>query len=350
LAVCILVGGFAQWAVQWPALRRAGNRRDLSVNPQSDPFTNRDRLKHIYRAMLPTTIALTVTQLNTLSDSFVAWLLAAPINGPQYISWLGSVAYPMRQGAVAAIYFGERLYQFPLGLIGVATATAVFPLLSRHAARGNLTSIGNDLSRGLRLVLLASVPAAVGLVVLAEPITRLMFERGQFTATDAARTARMVAIYGSAVWAYCALPVLVRGFYALNDRLTPLRIALGAVALNIALDLTLIWPMAEAGLAAATAISAILQMAVLAILFSRKHVSLDWRLLRFAATQTIAASAAMAFVGILVLNSIPARTGNLNALLRVAIPIAACLTAYCGLIVLFRPAQFRANYASQRHS
>ncbi len=267
LAISVLIGGVLQWAVQWPDLRRAGFRVQ-TLQSVTDPSAIADRVKLIRRGMIPTTVALVVTQLNTLSDSLVAWALAAPPNGPQTISWLSNVRYPMEQGAAAAIYFGERLYQFPLGLIGIAAATVVFPLLSRHAARGDRQSIGRDLTLGLRMVLLIAVPCAVGLVVLAEPITRLLFGHGRFTDHDVARTARMTAIYGAGVWAYCSLPVLVRGFYALSDRIRPLRVALAAVVLNIVLDFSLIWPLAEAGLATATVVSAALQAIVLAVLFA----------------------------------------------------------------------------------
>ena len=92
-----------------------------------------------------------------------------------------------QQGAAAAVYYGERLYQFPLGLLGIAVATAIFPLLSRHAARGDRRQLGTDLTLGLRLVLFLGIPASLGLIILAQPLARLLFERGQFTAADTAR-------------------------------------------------------------------------------------------------------------------------------------------------------------------
>ncbi len=155
------------------------------------------------------------------------------------------------------------------------------------------------------MVLLAAIPCSAGLMLLAEPIARLLFERGQFTAEDTARTARMIAVFGSGVWAYCALPVIVRGFYAVGDRVTPLRMSLTAVAFNLTLDLTLVWLLAEAGLAAATAIAAAMQAVGLAILFSRQHVPLDWRRLGMTVVRAMVAVAAMTVAGLIVLNLMP---------------------------------------------
>jgi putative peptidoglycan lipid II flippase len=351
LAVCILIGGALQWIVQWPALRREGFRwraqqiysvyeRNLLVGA-TDDSKSEEQLRQIRRGMLPVMLALTVTQLNTLSDSVVAWLLAAPRDSVQTIHWLGDIVYPMQEGAVAAIYFGERLYQFPLGLIGIAAATSIFPLLSQHANRSDLDAVADDLTLGLRLVLLLAVPSAVGLVMLAEPIARLMFQHGRFTDADTLRTARMIAIYGAGVWAYCSLPVLVRGFYAMNDRIGPLRIALAAVALNLVLDFTLIWPLAEAGLAVATATAAAVQLAALAISFSHGHVSLRWRKLGATILRTIVASAAMAVVGVATLRFISPTASNWNAFWRVVIPLATSSAVYLAVIAAIGRADWR---------
>jgi putative peptidoglycan lipid II flippase len=341
LAGCILAGGLLQWLVLWPALRRERGKTGGESNTDQDGELTRQRLSRIRRGMIPTMLALTVTQLNTLSDSVVAWILAAPRDGPATISWLGNVAYPMQQGAVAAIYFGERVYQFPLGLIGVAAATVIFPLLSRHAARGDRSAVAGDLTLGVRMVLLVAVPCAVGLVVLAEPVARLLFGHGRFTADDVLRAARMIAVYSAAVWAYCLLPVLVRGFYALDDRVIPLRVAVSVVALNLLLDFTLIWPLAESGLAVSTAISAVVQVVVLAATFSRRHVRLAWRELAITAGRTLVASAVMGVVAAVVLNSLPVRDGLYSALVRVVGPMAAAAAAYVLILALIGRSEWR---------
>ncbi len=225
IAVAILVSGVLQFVVQLAALRRAGFRFDF------DWQSGRRAVRQVIVGMLPITLGLAVTQLNTLLDSLIAWSLSTDAGGSRTIGWLGgAVAYPMQSGAAAAIYYGERFYQLPVGILGTAIATVIYPLLSRHAARGDHHRIGADLTLGLRLVWFTALPAGVGIMLVAEPLARVLFEHGEFTAADAARSARMIACYASGVWAYCAIPVLVRGFYAVGDRTTPAKLGVIAVA------------------------------------------------------------------------------------------------------------------------
>jgi putative peptidoglycan lipid II flippase len=277
-------------------------------------------------------LGLAVTQINTLCDSLLAWALAAPGDDGGNIAWLGlAVPYPMQRGAVAALYYGERLYQFPLGLLGMAVATVIFPALSRHAARDEHDRLADDLTLGLRLVLFLGVPAGAGLVLLSDPLARLLFEHGEFTADDAARVARMIACYGLGVWAFCALPVVVRGFYALGDQRTPVKAGLAAMVANLALNLALVWPMAEAGLALATSLSAILQLGVLVGLFVRQFGRLCWGELATTVRTTLIATAAMLAAGTGVLWLTP-RGLNLGAeLADVFLPIAAAGVSFAAV-------------------
>ena len=234
VAASILIGGALQLGVQLPVLRRLGFRFEYNWS------ASRAALARIARTLTPMLFSLAITQINTFTDSLIAWGLAAAPGGPRLIPWLGgAIRYPLRQGAAAAIYYGERLYQFPLGIVGLAVAASIFPLLSRHAAHGRRRRLGTDLTLGLRLVLCLSVPAGVGLIVLAQPLAKLVFEHGDFTPEDTLRAGRMVAAYAWGVWAYCASTVMVRGFYALGDAATPVRIGAAVVALNLALNLDL---------------------------------------------------------------------------------------------------------------
>lgn len=335
LAVSVLVAGLLQLAVQLPVLRAAGFRFDYNW------AASREAVMRIVAAMGPMLLGLAVTQINTLTDSLIAWgLSAAPDAAPQ-IGWLGdAVNYPMRQGAAAAIYFGERLYQFPVGVLGLAVATAIFPLLSRHAARGKHEQLGADLTLGLRLVILLGVPAGVGLIILAHPLAQLLFERGQFTATDTLRTARMIACYAGGVWAYCALPVVVRGYYALGDRVTPVRIGMWIIGLNLTLNLILIWPLAEAGLAVATAVAASVQVIVLTAAFSRRKSRLGWRLLAGTVARTVVATLLMAAVCHATLRLLaPADTLG-SQLVRVLVPLLVGLVAYFSVYRLLGGREF----------
>lgn len=288
LAGAVLTAGVMQLAVQLPILWSFGFRFDYNW-PAS-----REAVWRIVTSLGPMVLGLAITQINTLCDSLLAWALASADASPAAVPWLGgAVNYPLQAGAVAAIYYGERLYQFPLGLLGMAVATVIFPALSRHAARGQHELLADDLTLGLRLVLFLGVPASAGLVLLSHPLSRLLFEHGEFTAGDAARVARMIACYGLGVGAYCALPVMVRGFYALGDLRTPVKAGLVAMAFNLALNLMLLWPLAEAGLALSTSLAAGVQLALLMTWFSRRFRSLHWRELTGTLLKTLLATAAM---------------------------------------------------------
>jgi putative peptidoglycan lipid II flippase len=171
---------------------------------------------------------------------------------------------------MSAVSYAQRLYQFPLGVFGIAVATAIFPALARAAGDG--ASFVNTLRRGLRLVIFIGLPASVGLMLVRGPLAAVIFQGGDFTAADTERVARVLLGYAPAIWAYSMTHTLTRAFYADEDSMTPVRIAVGVVALNVVLNCTLIWtPLREAGLAWSTAICAVVQVAFLAHVLRRRH-------------------------------------------------------------------------------
>jgi putative peptidoglycan lipid II flippase len=318
IACAVTLAGVLQFVVQLPVLYGLGFRF------QYDWPATRDRVRDVLRAMVPTAVGVAITQINTFLDSLMAWGLAAPTAGAT-IAWLpGEVRYPFEPGAAAAMYLGERLNQFPLGILGIAVATAVFPVFSRHAAAGDYDRLAEDLTAGLRLVLLLGLPAGAGLVLLAEPLAVLFFEGGEFTAADAERVARVIAAYGAGVWAFCAGPVVVRAFYALREQVTALRVGLVAVAVNVVLNWLLIWPLAEAGLALATGAAAMVQTGLLVAIFARRYRPLDWWSLATTAGRTLAATAVMVAAGVATLERLPTAEGKTEAGLRVAACIFIC--------------------------
>ncbi len=322
LAVCVLIGGVLQMTVQVPLLFKLGFRFDYNWGGA------RPAVKRIVITLMPMLFGLAVTQINTLMDSVIAWLFSAQQKGLP-IEWLGGDwKYPMQQGAAAAVYYGERLYQLPVGILGVAVATVIFPLLSRHAARGEREKIGEDLALGLRLVLFLALPATAGLFLLAQPLARLLFERGEFQPEDTVRTADMIRYYGLGVWAYCALPVLIRGFYAQQDAKSPLRIGMWIVALNLILNAILIWPLAEVGLALSTAAAAGLQAIWLTVTFTRQTGRLDWRAIVVTCCRGAAASIAMSGAGLLTLRLLPAGDQLTMQFITVVLPVAVCVVVY----------------------
>ncbi len=229
-------------------------------------------LRSMMVMMLPMLIGLAVFQINTFMDSLIAFGLSHddPFAKLHLLGW--SANYPIEPGAVAALAGGQRLYQFPLGVFAIAIATAIFPALSHAAAGNEEQSFARTLRQGLRLNMFIGLPASAGLILLRDPITQLFFERGAFTHLDAQRTAVMLAGYAAGIWAYSMTHVLTRAFYARKDSRTPLRVSLAMVALNLTLNLLLVWPLGAVGLAVSTAVSGTIQALLLARLIRRAGV------------------------------------------------------------------------------
>jgi putative peptidoglycan lipid II flippase len=240
------------------------------------------QVKRIGTLMAPMVVGLAVFQINAFLDSFIAFTLAPKTGGSATFTLLGqSLAYPVQQGAVVALEFAQRLYQFPLGVFGIAIATAIFPALSHAAARRD--DFRAILRNGLRLTVFIGLPASAGLILVRLPLAQVVFQRGAFTLDDSQRVAWILIGYASAVWAYSMTHVLTRAFYALKDARTPLLVSVAMVFFNLSLNMTLIWHLGAAGLAWATAISAACQTVILAAALGRyvdspidRHVLLGW--------------------------------------------------------------------------
>ncbi len=265
LAVGTLIGGLLQLGVQIPRLRRFGYR----FRPD---FRWRDsRVKAILLIMGPSLIAASSVQVNVVVNSGFASLLG---NGP--ITWL---------------QYAFRLMQFPLGMFGVALGTVALPMLSRMAAAGNHEGFRTELARGLRLVLLMTVPAAIGLIMLAGPIVSVLYQHGRFSAHDALETADALRLYAIGLCGYAALKVLVNAFYAIDRRKTPMVVSLCAMGLNVLLcwltTLRLHW--GPQGLAFSTACVATTNFVVLYALMRRHLGRLESRaMLRLLARLSVA--------------------------------------------------------------
>jgi putative peptidoglycan lipid II flippase len=322
IAGSILVGGCLQLLVLLPTLFRLGFHYDISWRPALSKVTQ------IGKAMLPIMIGLSVTQINVIADSLIAWGFSQPEGGPLTMNLPGSPHYPVMAGTASALYYGQRMYQFPLGVFGVALGTVLYPLMSRHAERGRLDRVRDDLSLGLRLVICIGLPASAGLVLLAEPLTSLLFQHGSFDADDVRQTVGMVSAYGAAVWAYCGLLIVHRGYYAVGDRQTPLRVGLVAVVLNLVLNLTLIWVLGGQGLATATAFSAIVQVMIVTTLLQSRIGRLDWRAFRDTLFRAIAATLVMSAVCMWTLNQFEPGESMVQRFLQLVVPLTASMLTY----------------------
>ena len=269
VALAVMTAGVIQvlwslWALRAAKVTVAWNTTRNQL--RDDPHV-RDTGKAMVRQWLPTTVGLAVFQLNVLADALIAMFFSGE-KGAMLNLFGRQLEYPMQVGSVAVLGAAARLYEFPLGVFGIAVATAIFPALSRVA--DDRIAFTDLVRRGLRLTVYIGLPASIGLVLVRLPVARAIYgEAGNLTAQDAPRVAWVLLGYAPAVWAYSMNHVLMRTFYAQHNPITPMKVAVSMVALNVVLNLTLIWPLGAAGLAWSTAVCAMLQCVILLVLVRR---------------------------------------------------------------------------------
>lgn len=302
IAFGTLLGGVAQVAVQWPALRREGFR----YAPVLDV---RDReLRGVLRMMVPGALGVAALNINVLVNMYLA-------TGQE-------------QGSVSWLAYAFRLMYLPLGLVGVSIATAALPDLSRHAAAADMASVRRTLSGSLRLMLMLNVPATVGLLVLAEPIVALLYERGEFTGVDTAATAAALMFYAPGLVGYSAVKIASPTFYALRDSRTPVIVSILSVGLNLGLNLLLLDILGFKGLALGTAVASLFNAAALIWLLRRRLDGLDERRILRGLLKITIASAIMAVVAVATtrwLDASIAGDGELQKVMRVFLAILAAV-------------------------
>lgn len=323
VAVSVVVGGVCQLAIALWAAARHGYpiRRDFG------PAWS--RVREVASAMLPIVLGFAISQLNVLADSLVAWAAANTQFGEL-------LPVPIDPGTATALFFGQRMYQFPLGIFGVALGTVLFPLLASHAQAGDQVGLRRDLAHGLKLTIAIGVPASAGLVVLAGPITNLLFRRGEFDAADAQLTARMVAIYGAAVWAYIGVLIAYRGFYAIGDRLAPVRISVGIVVCNFVLNVVLVCLIGGVGLALGGAVSAAVQAIVASLLLQSRIGRLAWSEIAVAGVKSLVATATMTLACLGALHALPAGDSLGLRFAAVVVPMSIGIGVYLLVALVLR--------------
>jgi len=269
----------------------------------------------------PAVLGMGTLQVSTLIDVLLAmWPL-----------WVGATmlgfAYPMDEQSNAVLFYAQRLYQFPLGVFGVAVATAAFPTLSRLAGDG--ARFASALADALAMSVAIALPAGVGLALVAPDLVALLLAGwGSFSDDGAGRARAALVAYSAAIWAYSANQVLARAYYARGDTRTPALVAVGVLALNLALNLTLLWWLREAGLAWATAIAAGAQTLALGLLLGRRHGVTLWRALAARCWRVLPCTACMAAAVAGVLETMPTPQGWGQAMGRLAAGVGAGALVY----------------------
>lgn len=237
LAVGVIMGGVLQFAMQVPYLLKEGRLLGLSFD------LAHPALRRIALLMAPATLGAAVYQFTVFINTLLASYLP--------------------EGSVSYLYYADRIVQFPLGVFAVAVSTAVLPSMSRQAADKDMEGLRDTMSYSLRLVFFITVPAMTGMIVLAEPIIRVLFQRGQFDPLATRATAAALIAYSVGLWALSAVQILVRVFYSLQDTRTPVRIAVVSLVGNVVLSVALMLPFQHVGLALASSGGSIINFVLL---------------------------------------------------------------------------------------
>ncbi len=237
LAWGVLIAGVIQLAFQIPFLYRLR----LLVAPRFK--RGHEGVARVFKLILPAVFGVSVSQINLLVDTLIASFLVT--------------------GSVTWLYYSDRLLEFPLGVFGIALATVILPNLSRQHAEGSTEDFSNTIDWALRLTLAIAIPAALGLAVLAVPLLTTLFQYRAFGPGDVHMASLSLMAYSLGLAGFIGIKILAPGFYARQDMRTPVRIAVVAMLSNIVLNLTLVVPLAHAGLALATSLSAFINAGLL---------------------------------------------------------------------------------------
>ncbi len=273
VAVGVVLGGMCQFLIQVPGLRKQGMR----MRPEFTP--THPGVKKIGLLALPVFLSSSVNQLNIFMGTIFASFLAT-----------GSITY---------LFYGMRFIHFPLGIFGIAIATAVLPTMSTQAARREMTEFRETLSFGLRLVFFIMFPAMAGLITLRVPIVNLLLQHGHFDRSSTLGVASALLYYAVGLWSFAGVRIVAQAFYSLQDTKTPVKIAIIALFTNILCSAALIFwtPLAHGGLALAASLASMLNISLLTIELRKKIGRIDASRILRSLLKIIPTSIVMGMIG-----------------------------------------------------
>lgn len=303
LALGVLLGGVGQLLIQAPDLKRIG----LLVGPSRD--LRHPALIRIARLLLPAVFGLAAVQVMVFVNTLLASLL--PV------------------GSISFLYYADRVMEFPLGIFGIALASASLPAMARQAAARDTAGVAATLNFALRLAAYVSIPATVGLVLLSTPITRVLFQRGRFGPEDTAATAIALIWYAVGLVGFAGARIAAQAFYAVARPGIAVRLGALAIAVNLVAAAALMYPMGHAGLACASSIGAYVNLFGLLWAARRDFGRLGGRALAISILRTMAASAPLAVWCVIMLWVAPA-SGLAPEAAWLAITIAGGAAVFLG--------------------
>jgi len=310
LAIGVLVGGVGQLLVQLPGLRALG----LLVGPSRE--LDHPALGRVARLLLPAVFGLAAVQVMVFVNTLLASLLPA--------------------GSISFLYYADRVMEFPLGIFGIALASASLPAMSRQAAAGDTRGVAATLNFALRLAVYVSAPATVGLVLLSVPITRVLFERGRFTPEDTAATAVALVWYAVGLVGFAGARIAAQAFYAITEPGTAVRLGALAIVANVITAWALMAPMGHAGLAAASSLGAYVNLLGLLWAGRRRFGRLGGRALAASVTRTAVACVPMALWCVLITRLAGAGGGLVREALWLTAAIAGGAVLFVAASALLR--------------
>ena len=337
MAIGTLIGGAAQFLMQIPSLIKVGFRFSPVLSLADEG------VRKVVSLMGPAILGTSAVQINVLINTY----FVSQIDGAQ--GWLN---------------FAFRLMQFPIGLFGVAVGTAAIPVLSRLAGEGKTREFRDTISSSLNLVFLMTLPSACGLIVLGEPIIRLIYERGKFDASATSMTAIALVGYSIGLTGYAGIKILSPAFYALNDAKTPMIIAIASIGVNFLGSYFLLeWlshygvtpetphGYGHVGVAVATSIVALVNFFALALLMRKKIHRLNGRDIFLSFTKIAAASAVLSVVCYASYHSLFNQFGTATFAIKLAeafVPIALGGVAFIITAKLLRVAELEQVFGMVR--
>ncbi|MFA6134116.1 MAG: murein biosynthesis integral membrane protein MurJ [Phycisphaerae bacterium] len=292
IAASVTFSGAVQLAGSVYFLRKQGFSLRLKLRPVEPG------IKPMLKQMLPMLIGLGFLQISEVINDMIAWTMTATAEHSTMTVFGKVLALPLTEGVLVRVQTAQRLYQFPMGVLAISLGTAIFPLLSRYASRGDMPNLRDALNRAVRLAMMEGLATGLGLFILAEPIMRMLFAWRNFTVSDAAQAAFVLQMYVLGMWAYCSYQMFVRAFYALKDTVTPLKISCALVLPNMAMFVVMLWvpQLGPGAYGVATAVTFSANTLILAYMFRRRVGLFGGRKLAVSVLRSLAACAVMGAV------------------------------------------------------
>ncbi|MFQ5627962.1 MAG: murein biosynthesis integral membrane protein MurJ [bacterium] len=314
MAIGFLAGGAAQLLVQIPSMYKVGFRYRPLISFRDH------RVRQVLRLMGPAILGAAALQVNIFANAYFASY------GEGWLTWITRAF---------------RLLHLPIGVFGVAISTVVLPNLAKQVAAGQIDNFNNSFSRAMRLVFFLAIPSTFGLIILAEPICRLIFEGGAAGDLDTVQTANALFFYAIGLCGYSAVKITTDGFYAFKNTKTPVKVSLATIALNIFLNYLFIMHLGldHRSLALSTAITITLNFSILLFLLRRKVGRLGGREISRTILKVLAASALMALACWWALRWIESTLGTASfavQCLGVFAPILVALAVFVGMCKAMR--------------